>query len=93
MTRLARAAHALFCLTLLLPAAAVAQDAEAEVRLDWAAFKKAYDARKIVVVDVRTREAWEEGHIPGAISVPLDEVEKRLPELRKLKKPIVTYCS
>ena len=43
------------------------------------------------VVDVRTSTEWSDGHIPGAVSVPLAQLTSRLAELRGLQ-PIVTYC-
>ena len=63
-----------------------------EMRVEWTEFKKLYDTKKIEVVDVRGEDAYALGHIPGARSVPLDLVEKRAAQLRKLKKPVVTYC-
>lgn len=88
-----RAAVSLVVLVLVLPAAVEAQDSSADLRIDWATFKKAYDAGSVVVVDVRGTDAFEAGHIPRAISVPLDEVERRVAELKKLGKPIVLYCA
>lgn len=46
----------------------------------------------VVIVDVRSREAFDEKHIEGAISVPLAEVEQRLAELPKSAE-IVMYCT
>lgn len=90
----------LFCLRVALlpaePAALMAsQDdlASPRLRIEWAEFKKLYDAGKIVVVDVRGPDAFEAGHIPGARSIPLDEVESRTTELKALGKPIVFYCA
>lgn len=76
--------------------ATVAQDQELnspKLRIEWAEFKKLYDAKKIEVIDVRGEEAFELGHIPGARSVPLPQVESRADTLAKLKKPIVAYCA
>jgi 3-mercaptopyruvate sulfurtransferase SseA len=67
--------------------------ASPKLRIEWADFKKQYDAKKIVVIDVRDIGSYEAGHIPGALTVPLDQVEARLGELKKLKKPIVLYCA
>jgi rhodanese-related sulfurtransferase len=64
-----------------------------KLRIAWDEFKKLYDQKKVVVVDVRGEGGFQTGHIPGARSIPLDDVEKRIPELKKLKKPIVTYCA
>ena len=46
---------------------------------------------ELQVVDVRSPEEWEEGHIPGAVHIFLPELEKRAKELDK-KKPIAVYC-
>lgn len=83
----------LLMMVLLAPAWAGAQEGAADLRIDWATFKKAYDENSVVVVDVRSADAFEAGHIPRAMSVPLDEVEQRAAELRKLGKPIVLYCA
>jgi rhodanese-related sulfurtransferase len=64
-----------------------------KLRIGWDEFKKLYDEKRVVVVDVRDEGSFEAGHIPGSRSVPLEEVEKRAADLKKLKKPIVTYCA
>ncbi len=46
---------------------------------------------KLVVLDVRPREEYDAGHIPGAVSIPLEELKKRIKELPKSKQ-IVAYC-
>jgi predicted methyltransferase len=45
------------------------------------------------IVDVREEESFAEGHIPGALSIPLETVADAAERLRRLGKPIVTYCS
>jgi rhodanese-related sulfurtransferase len=47
--------------------------------------------RNVVVIDVRPRQEYEVGHIPGARSMPPDEVRKRLRELPK-EAEVVAYC-
>jgi 3-mercaptopyruvate sulfurtransferase SseA len=64
-----------------------------KLRIGWDEFKKLYDEKNVVVVDVRDVGSFEAGRIPGSRSVPLDEVDKRAAELKKLKKPVVTYCA
>lgn len=64
-----------------------------KLRVDWAEFKKLYDSRGAVVIDVRDPASFEAGHIPGARSIPLDQIERRATELKKLGKPIVLYCA
>ncbi|WP_030268236.1 ArsR/SmtB family transcription factor [Streptomyces sp. NRRL B-24484] len=43
------------------------------------------------VIDVRPAEEFAAGHIPGAVSVPLDELEARLAEL-PADTEVVAYC-
>ena len=49
------------------------------------------DPRQVVLLDVRSREGYQEGHLPGAIHVPFEELPSRLKELSKTKD-IITYC-
>jgi rhodanese-related sulfurtransferase len=62
-------------------------------RISLADFKKAFDAGQVVIVDTRDAGSYADGHIPGAVLLPLDEVQKRAPELKGAKKPIVAYCA
>jgi rhodanese-related sulfurtransferase len=48
-------------------------------------------AGTVVVVDVRPAEEYRAGHIPGAVSVPLEELARRLEEL-PARKEAVAYC-
>lgn len=46
-----------------------------------------------VVLDVRAPAEFAEGHVPGAINVPHDQVESRLAELRQYRdREVVVYC-
>jgi rhodanese-related sulfurtransferase/DNA-binding HxlR family transcriptional regulator len=45
----------------------------------------------VVLVDVRSAEEFEAGHIEGARSIPIDELEERLAEL-PADQEIVAYC-
>ena len=45
----------------------------------------------LVVVDVRPSEEYRAAHLPGAVSIPLDELEQRLRELPQ-ERQIVAYC-
>ena len=47
----------------------------------------------ITIVDVRGEESFAEGHIPGALLIPLGSIEGSVEQLRNLRKPVVTYCS
>ena len=45
----------------------------------------------VVLVDVRPAEEFESGHIDGAVSIPLEELDERLGEL-PAGTEIVAYC-
>ena len=45
----------------------------------------------LLLLDMRDREDYRRGHIEGAISMPLEEIDKRYRNLPK-DKDIVTYC-
>ncbi|GAA1140155.1 rhodanese-like domain-containing protein [Nesterenkonia lutea] len=46
-----------------------------------------------LVVDVRSAEAWNQGHIPGALHMPNAELSERAAELGSdLDRAVVVYC-
>lgn len=47
---------------------------------------------KAMIVDVRMPAKYQEGHIPGAINVPLTEIRPQHPQLNN-KRPIIVYSS
>jgi phage shock protein E len=46
---------------------------------------------KVLLLDVRTAEEYADGHIPGAVLVPYDELAAKFKEADK-GRPIVVYC-
>ena len=48
-------------------------------------------SKKVVILDTRPASEYVAGHIPGAISVPVDDLKRRLQELTK-GKAYVAYC-
>jgi len=62
-------------------------------RIALAEFKALYDnpAQRPVIVDVRAADAYAQGHIAGAISVPGSDLAAQLAKLPK-DKLIVAYC-
>jgi rhodanese-related sulfurtransferase len=50
-------------------------------------------ARKglVTVLDVRPPEEFAAGHVPGAINIPIHELEKRIKELPR-RREVVAYC-
>ncbi|WP_217132191.1 metalloregulator ArsR/SmtB family transcription factor [Streptomyces sp. AC558_RSS880] len=49
------------------------------------------EAGDVVVLDVRPAEEYLAGHIPGAVSIPVDELADRIDELPEHTE-IVVYC-
>jgi len=45
----------------------------------------------VVIIDVRPAEEFLAGHIPGALSVPLDRLDQTITKLRK-RTEVVAYC-
>lgn len=46
-----------------------------------------------LVLDVRNRSEWIEGHVPGATNIPLAELVARVDELRAYRdRPIIVHC-
>jgi len=55
--------------------------------------KKMMETQKVIVVDVRTLEEYNEGHIPNAISVPLETIENEAETKLKNKDDLILfYC-
>jgi rhodanese-related sulfurtransferase len=50
-------------------------------------------ARKslVTVLDVRPPEEFAAGHVPGAINIPVQELEKRIKELPR-RREVIAYC-
>ena len=53
--------------------------------------KRRIGRRDVGVLDVRPEVEYEAGHISGALSVPIDELKRRLRE-RRDDTDVVAYC-
>ncbi|MCS3455621.1 rhodanese-related sulfurtransferase [Aeromonas sp. BIGb0405] len=50
-------------------------------------------SKRPLLLDVRTKEEFAEGHIPGAINISHDQLIKRLAEIGDDRRlPVVVYC-
>ena len=45
----------------------------------------------VVILDVRPEDEYGLGHLPGALNIPLRQLEQRLSELPR-KQEIIAYC-
>ncbi len=63
--------------------------------LDAAALRARIDAGNVSILDARAPDAFAEGHIPGAINIPYDQLPRYLDTLQSLVMPeddVVAYC-
>jgi len=44
------------------------------------------------LVDVRTKAEFAQGHLPGAINIPVEALDRRMSELDDKDKALVIYC-
>jgi len=55
-----------------------------------------FDNGNVLFVDARSQDNYEDGHIPGAISLPVGQFDEQIESLLNRyssDQPIVTYCS
>ncbi len=71
------------------PVAAIAVDVD---RIEAQEAKRLVDKGEAIIVDVRSRAAWDMGHVQGALHIPTEELDARLSQLPK-DKLIITYCT
>jgi rhodanese-related sulfurtransferase len=58
--------------------------------------RQIFNSGATLFVDARTRESYEEGHIPRAVSFPVGEFDMHIEAFMNRhspEQPIVTYCS
>ena len=55
--------------------------------------EKIVQEKKGTIVDVRSPGEFMGGHVKGSINIPLQEITKRIDELKKLKQPLVLCCA
>jgi rhodanese-related sulfurtransferase/DNA-binding transcriptional ArsR family regulator len=67
------------------------KDRDAMEAVDAAGLMQRLADESVVVLDVRPEEEYRAGHIPGALSVPVESLEAALQVLPK-DKEIVAYC-
>ena len=45
------------------------------------------------IIDVRTRAEFSGGHVANSLNIPLQEIQQRLEEIKKLPQPIILCCA
>lgn len=79
----------LVCLLLLVWAASASAEVGSVLPRDLA--KQLASDAPPVVLDVRSDPEWNAGHIPGALHIPVGEVESRLAEIPR-DRDVVVHC-
>ena len=58
--------------------------------------KQIFDSGNVLFIDARTREDYDDGHIPGAVSLPVGQFDEHIDaflDQHEIDQSIVTYCS
>lgn len=45
-----------------------------------------------LILDVRTKEEFDAGHIDGALNIPVQVIENHLDEIKNYNKQVIAYC-
>lgn len=59
--------------------------------IDGGELMRRVEAGDVTVLDVRPPDEYRAGHIPGAVSMPVEELERRLSEIPS-DRPVIAYC-
>ena len=58
------------------------------------AHKLICENKEFIILDVRTKEEYDKGHIPGAKLIPVEVIPTKVDQLDKYKdKPVLVYCA
>ncbi|WP_047548003.1 rhodanese-like domain-containing protein [Psychroserpens sp. Hel_I_66] len=52
-----------------------------------------YLKNNAVILDVRTQQEWDAGHIANSVHIPLNELNDRVDEVKALNQPIIACCA
>jgi thioredoxin 1/putative thioredoxin len=47
---------------------------------------------QVSLIDTREAPVYQRAHLPGAVNIPIEEIENRLAELHMLPSPPLVYC-
>lgn len=54
---------------------------------------KDFQSRGAIILDVRTTSEYSQGAIPGSKNIPLQVLNGKINEIKKLNKPVITCCA
>jgi rhodanese-related sulfurtransferase len=53
---------------------------------------KALKENGAIIIDVRTPQEFDHGHIQGSKNIPLDKIQREIKTIKNFNKPIITVC-
>jgi rhodanese-related sulfurtransferase len=53
---------------------------------------KALKENGAIIIDVRSPQEYDHGHIQGSKNIPLDKIQRELKSIKNMNKPIITVC-
>jgi rhodanese-related sulfurtransferase len=53
---------------------------------------KALKENGAIIIDVRTPQEFDHGHIQGSKNIPLDKIQREVKAIKNMNKPIITVC-
>jgi len=71
----------------------IGEEIEGEVKAAPKAEVKKAESNEPLIVDVRTSDEFAYGAVPGAINIPLDEIQNRIEEFGQKDRKIILYCA
>ena len=54
---------------------------------------KSFYTRGAIIIDVRTKAEYDLGAIKGSKNIPLQVINTKIKDIKKLNKPIITCCA
>ncbi len=60
-------------------------------QVDMGELVRRLEAGDVTLLDVRPDDEYRAGHIPGAVSIPMEELDRRLAEVPR-DRPVIAYC-
>ena len=46
-----------------------------------------------IILDVRTKQEFNTGHVKGAVNIPLDSLGGKMKKIKQMNKPVVACCA
>jgi rhodanese-related sulfurtransferase len=67
-------------------------DAKGVIRQD-ALLEQLQNGDSPIILDVRTPREYQQGHVPGAVNLPYQQIGRRMAELEQIRdRQVVVYC-